>query len=26
LMQGMVLPSMILDDGGAVAMTRHQFN
>jgi hypothetical protein len=26
LMQGMVLPSVTLDDGGAVAMTRHQFN
>ncbi len=26
LMQGMVLPSVILDDSGAVPMARHQFN
>ena len=26
LMEGMVLPNMILDDSGAVPMTRHQFN
>ena len=26
LMKGMVLPSMIIDDGVAVPMTRHQFN